>query len=172
MVWYIARASGIVNTGRSWPPVSAGACALTARPIGAPPPPGVATGPPSLSWPARALVFLAVHVGLDLGRHLRPLRPGERLLVPLHGRRRHPVAVAWGIVAMYVLVALEVTSLLRAHAQGAGGAALRTMPASRCSASPPCTLSRPVPGTPQPRAEVHGHRRYRWRDCSGRRTGR
>jgi DMSO/TMAO reductase YedYZ heme-binding membrane subunit len=37
--------------------------------------------------------------------------PSE-VLVPL-AARWHPVAVAWGIVAMYLLVTVEVTSLIR-----------------------------------------------------------
>jgi DMSO/TMAO reductase YedYZ heme-binding membrane subunit len=37
-----------------------------------------------------------------------------QLFIPL-ASSWHPVAVAWGVVALYLLVAVEVTSLLRAH---------------------------------------------------------
>ncbi len=60
---------------------------------------------------AGALVFVVVHVSsilLDTYTHFGL----TEVLVPLTGSWR-PGAVAWGIVAMYLLVALEVTSLLR-----------------------------------------------------------
>jgi methionine sulfoxide reductase heme-binding subunit len=111
MVWYVARASGIVT----W--------ALLAASVGW----GLALTSRTMSRRARpawlldlhrflagaALVFLAVHVGsiaADSYVHFGPVS----LLIPFTGSW-HPVAVAWGIVAMYVLVALEVTSLLRAR---------------------------------------------------------
>ena len=57
-----------------------------------------------------AVVFVAIHVGVlplddytDWG--------WQDLLVPLH-TAWHPVAIAWGIVAVYLLLAIEVTSLL------------------------------------------------------------
>jgi predicted lysophospholipase L1 biosynthesis ABC-type transport system permease subunit len=60
-----------------------------------------------------ALVFTAVHVGailLDTYVHFGLVE----VLVPF-ASKWHPVAVAWGIVAMYLLVAVEVTSLLRSR---------------------------------------------------------
>ena len=60
---------------------------------------------------ALALAFIAVHVGailLDDFVHFSI----AAVLVPLVSGW-HPVAVAWGIVAMYLLVAVEVTSLVR-----------------------------------------------------------
>ncbi len=111
MVWYIARASGIVTWALLAASVAWG-LTLTARPFG---------GRPRAAWlldlhrflAGAAVIFLAVHVGsilADTYVHFGPVN----VLVPLTGRW-HPVAVAWGIVAMYVLVALEVTSLLRAR---------------------------------------------------------
>jgi DMSO/TMAO reductase YedYZ heme-binding membrane subunit len=111
MVWYVARASGIVTwallaASVSWGLVlTTGTMSRRARP----------------AWlldlhrfmAGAALVFLAIHVGsiaADTYVHFGPVS----LLVPFTGNW-HPVAVAWGIVAMYVLVALEVTSLLRAR---------------------------------------------------------
>jgi DMSO/TMAO reductase YedYZ heme-binding membrane subunit len=40
------------------------------------------------------------------------------VLVPL-ASHWHPVAVAWGIASLYLLVAVELTSLLRRHLQPA-----------------------------------------------------
>jgi DMSO/TMAO reductase YedYZ heme-binding membrane subunit len=60
---------------------------------------------------ALALTFLGVHVGailLDSYTNFSLVN----VLVPFTGSW-HPTAVAWGIVAMYLLVAIEVTSLLR-----------------------------------------------------------
>jgi predicted ferric reductase len=58
-----------------------------------------------------AVVFTAVHVGsilFDRYVHFTVLN----VLVPFTGTW-YPGAVAWGIVSMYALVAVEVTSLLR-----------------------------------------------------------
>jgi len=58
-----------------------------------------------------AAVFVGVHVtGLLLDGFV-PFGPTD-LLVPL-ASSWHPVAVAWGIVAMYLLLAVELTSLGR-----------------------------------------------------------
>ncbi len=57
-----------------------------------------------------AVVFVAVHVGalpLDGYTHWG----WSDLFVPM-STRWHPLAVAWGIVGLYLLVAIEVTSLL------------------------------------------------------------
>jgi predicted ferric reductase len=58
-----------------------------------------------------AVVFTGVHVGailLDRYVHFGI----ENVLVPFTGSW-HPDAVAWGVVSLYLLVAVEVTSLLR-----------------------------------------------------------
>jgi predicted ferric reductase len=60
---------------------------------------------------AAALVFTAIHVGsimLDRYVHFGP----TEVLVPFTGNW-HPAAVAWGIVSLYLLAAVEITSLLR-----------------------------------------------------------
>ena len=111
MIWYVARASGIVTWVLLAASVSWG-LALTSGTMGRRARP---------AWlldlhrfmAGGALVFLAIHVGsiaADTYVHFGPVS----LLVPFTGNW-HPVAVAWGIVAMYVLVALEVTSLMRAR---------------------------------------------------------
>jgi hypothetical protein len=58
-----------------------------------------------------SLVFVGVHVGAIMLDSYTSFGPAD-VLVPL-ASSWHPVAVAWGIVGMYLLVAIEVTSLLR-----------------------------------------------------------
>ncbi len=60
-----------------------------------------------------AVVFTAVHVVAILFDAFVSFSI-VNVLVPFTGTW-HPGPVAWGIVAMYVLVAIEVTSLLRKH---------------------------------------------------------
>jgi DMSO/TMAO reductase YedYZ heme-binding membrane subunit len=60
-----------------------------------------------------AVVFVAVHVGALVADSYTHFGPTD-LLVPF-ASHWHPVAVAWGVVGMYLLVAVEVTSLLRRH---------------------------------------------------------
>ncbi len=60
-----------------------------------------------------ALVFTGVHVGallLDTYVHFGV----ASILVPL-AARWHPVAVAWGVASLYLLAAVELTSLARRH---------------------------------------------------------
>jgi predicted ferric reductase len=111
MLWYVARASGIVAWGLAAASVVWG-LALSTHALGRKPRP---------AWlfdlhrflGGLALTFTAVHVVsivFDTYVHFGLVN----VLVPLTGSW-HPVAVAWGIVSMYMLVAVEVTSLLRAH---------------------------------------------------------
>jgi hypothetical protein len=58
-----------------------------------------------------SLVFVGVHVGAIVLDSYTSFGPAD-VLVPL-ASSWHPVAVAWGIVGMYLLVAVEVTSRLR-----------------------------------------------------------
>jgi predicted ferric reductase len=109
--WYVARAGGIV----AWALVAASVIwglILSGKPF------GKRTRP---SWVldlhrylgGLALVFTGVHVAalvLDSYTYFGPLQ----LLVPFTSSYR-PSAVAWGIVAMYLLVAVELTSLLRSR---------------------------------------------------------
>jgi len=60
---------------------------------------------------ALAVVFVGVHVGALLLDSYTSFGPTD-VLVPF-ATSWHPLAVAWGIVGMYLLVAIEVTSLLR-----------------------------------------------------------
>lgn len=109
LLWDTARAAGIV----SWALLAASAVwglALSTR---------VLAGWPRSAWlldlhrflGGAAIVFLAVHVAtimLDTYVHFGPVE----VLVPLAASWR-TVPVAWGIAAMYLLVAVELTSLLR-----------------------------------------------------------
>jgi predicted ferric reductase len=60
-----------------------------------------------------ALIFTGIHVGallLDTYVHFRLVS----VLVPF-ATRWHPGAVAWGVVSLYLLAAVEITSLLKAR---------------------------------------------------------
>jgi hypothetical protein len=60
---------------------------------------------------ALAVVFVGVHVGAILLDTYTSFGLAD-VLVPF-ASSWHPVAVAWGIVGMYLLAAIEITSLLR-----------------------------------------------------------
>lgn len=109
--WYVARAGGIVAwalvlTSCTWGLLHA------LRTFGRRPPP---------SWmlsthrylSALALVFVGVHVLALLADSFVQFSLAD-VLVPMVSSW-HPLAVAWGVVGMYVLVAVEVTSLVRAR---------------------------------------------------------
>jgi DMSO/TMAO reductase YedYZ heme-binding membrane subunit len=107
--WYTARSGGIV----AWALVSASVLwglFLSTKVLGRRPRP---------NWMldlhrflgGTAVVFTVVHVVSILADSYVHFGLAE-VLVPLTGSW-HPVAVAWGIVAFYAMVAVEVTSLLR-----------------------------------------------------------
>jgi predicted ferric reductase len=111
MLWYMARAGGIVAWSLAAASVVWG-LALSTHVMGRKPRP---------AWlfdlhrflGGLALIFTGVHVVavlLDTYVHFGVVN----VLVPLTGTW-HPVAVAWGIVAMYLLLAVELTSLARAR---------------------------------------------------------
>ena len=60
-----------------------------------------------------ALIFTGVHVVALLADQYVHFGL-TAVLVPL-ASKWHPVALAWGVVAFYLLVAVELTSLARAH---------------------------------------------------------
>ena len=109
--WYVARAGGLV----AWALVLA-SCTWgllhAVRAFGR---------RPSPSWmlsthrylSALAIAFVAVHVVAILADSFVQFSLVD-VFVPFVSSW-HPVAVAWGIVGMYVLVAVEVTSLVRAR---------------------------------------------------------
>jgi predicted ferric reductase len=107
--WYTARAGGLV----AWGLVLASCIwgLLLALRVG-----GRRPGP---AWHlslhrylgALALVFLAVHVGALIADSFVQFSLAD-VLVPF-ATTWHPLAVAWGIIGMYLVVTIEVTSLLR-----------------------------------------------------------
>ena len=107
LVWYTIRASGIVT----WLLVTASVLwglLLASR----------STRRPRPSWvldlhrfiAALSFAFLAVHVGLLLVDSYVGFSPSA-LAVPFASHWR-PAAVAWGILALYLLVVVELTSLV------------------------------------------------------------
>jgi DMSO/TMAO reductase YedYZ heme-binding membrane subunit len=109
--WYVARSGGFVAWGLLAASMVWG-LALSTKAFGRRPRP---------SWlldlhrffGAAALVFTGIHVGgllLDNYVHFGL----SEVLVPL-ASHWHPLAVAWGVVGLYLLLAVEVTSLLRKH---------------------------------------------------------
>ncbi|HEU5307488.1 MAG TPA: ferric reductase-like transmembrane domain-containing protein [Acidimicrobiia bacterium] len=109
--WYVARAGGLV----AWALVVA-SCAWgllhALRTFGRRPSPAWMLSTHRYLG-ALAIVFVGVHVGAILVDSYVQFSLTD-VFVPLVSTW-HPVAVAWGIVGMYVLVAIEVTSLLRAR---------------------------------------------------------
>jgi predicted ferric reductase len=105
--WYVARASGIV----AWILVTASVVwglVLSTR----------LTRRPKPAWFLDMHRFLAGLSVVFVGVHLAGLVADNythfglaSLLVPL-ASSWHPVAVAWGVVGMYLLLAIEITSLL------------------------------------------------------------
>jgi DMSO/TMAO reductase YedYZ heme-binding membrane subunit len=107
--WYVARSSGIV----AWALIVATivwGLLLATKVLGRRPAP---------AWllslhrylGALTVAFVAVHVGAILLDTYTNFGLVD-VLVPFAGSW-HPVAVAWGIVGMYLLAAIEITSLLR-----------------------------------------------------------
>jgi predicted ferric reductase len=111
VLWYSARAAGIVAWALAAASVIWGLVVSTRA---------VAPLPKPAWWfdlhrflGGAAVVFTGVHVVsilLDGYVHFGLVN----VLVPLTSSW-HPLAVAWGIVAMYLLLAVEVTSLLRSR---------------------------------------------------------
>jgi len=109
ITWYFARSSGLVTWALILMTIVWGLL-LATRALGRRPTP---------AWllslhrylGALALVFLGVHVGAILLDSYTDFSI-VNVLVPFTSSW-DPLAVAWGIVAMYLLVAIEITSLLR-----------------------------------------------------------
>lgn len=109
--WYVARSSGIV----SWILLTASVMwglLLSARILNR------ATAP---GWlldlhrylGALSIVLTGVHIAGLVGDNWLHVGWGD-VLVPMYSHYR-PGAVAWGVVGFYLLVAIEITSLLRSH---------------------------------------------------------
>ncbi|HTJ76789.1 MAG TPA: ferric reductase-like transmembrane domain-containing protein [Acidimicrobiales bacterium] len=107
--WYVARAGGLV----AWALLAASTLwglALTTRAF---------AGRAAPRWlldlhrflGGLSVVFVAVHLTGIVADTFVHFGPAD-VLVPL-ASAWHPVWVAWGVVALYLLVAVEITSLLR-----------------------------------------------------------
>ncbi|MGA7228481.1 MAG: ferric reductase-like transmembrane domain-containing protein [Acidimicrobiia bacterium] len=109
LTWYIARASGIVG----WALLSASVLwglALSTKALGKRPRPNWLLDLHRFLGGA-AVVFTIIHVGSLLVDSYTDISLAN-VLVPLTGTW-HPIAVAWGVVGMYLLAAVEITSLMR-----------------------------------------------------------
>jgi len=109
--WYVSRSSGLV----AWALLAGSTLwglALTTRAF---------SGKAAPRWlldlhrflGGLSLAFVIVHLSATVADTFVHFGRAD-LLVPL-ASRWHPVWVAWGIIALYLLVAVEVTSLLRRH---------------------------------------------------------
>jgi hypothetical protein len=109
--WYVARAAGLV----SWVLLAAATLwglALSTKVLGRRPRPNWLLD--LHRWlGGTALAFTGVHVVALLADQYIHFGLNE-IFIPL-ASKWHPVAVAWGIVAAYLLVAVEATSLARAR---------------------------------------------------------
>jgi predicted ferric reductase len=109
--WYTARASGLVGWGLVVASCTWGLLHAL-RAFGRRPTPAwMLSTHRYLS--ALALVFVAVHVVAIVADDYVHFGVVD-VLVPMVSAW-HPLAVAWGIVGLYVLVAVEATSLARQH---------------------------------------------------------
>lgn len=107
--WYVARSSGVVAWALILLTIVWGLL-LATRALGRRPTP---------AWllslhrylGALAVAFVGVHVGGILLDSYTSFGITD-VLIPFTGSW-HPLAVAWGIVGMYLLAAIEITSLLR-----------------------------------------------------------
>ena|SRR5215213_3404690 len=107
--WYVARSSGIV----AWVLILATivwGLLLATKVLGRRPAPAWVLSLHRYLG-ALAVVFVGVHVGAILLDTYTDFGITD-VLVPFTGSW-HPLAVAWGIVGMYLLAAIEITSLLR-----------------------------------------------------------
>jgi hypothetical protein len=111
VAWYVARSAGLVSWGLLTAATMWG-LALSTKVFGR---------RPRANWlldlhrmlGGLALVFTGVHVGailLDTYVHFGL----TSVLVPF-ASKWHPLAVAWGVVGLYLLLAVEITSLLRSR---------------------------------------------------------
>jgi sulfoxide reductase heme-binding subunit YedZ len=106
--WYVARASGLVT----WVLVTCAVIwglALSGRVTKRPRPAWVLDLHRFLG--TLSIVFLGVHLAALVADNYTHFGPAE-LLLPMASRWR-PGAAAWGIVGLYLLVAIEATSLVK-----------------------------------------------------------
>ena len=107
--WYLARAGGIVAYSLLAISMFWGV-ALSSRFLGPRPKPNWMLDLHRFAG-GLGVVFTAIHVLALVADSYVSFGPVE-ILVPFTGSY-HPVAVAWGVIGMYLLLAVEITSLLR-----------------------------------------------------------
>ena len=137
--WYVARASGLVT----WVLVTCAVIwglALSGRVTKRPRPAWVLDLHRFLG--TLSIVFLGVHLSALVADNFTHFGPAE-LLLPMASRWR-PGAVAWGIVGLYLLVAIEATSLVKRRMTEPFGTPC-TSRALPCSLWPPRTPSPQAP---------------------------
>jgi DMSO/TMAO reductase YedYZ heme-binding membrane subunit len=106
--WYLARSGGLVSWGLLAGSVLWG-LALSTRISGpSPKPPWMLAFHRFLG--ALSLVFVGVHIGALVADGYIRFGPVD-ILIPFASSWR-PVAVAWGVVSLYLLLAVEITSLM------------------------------------------------------------
>lgn len=106
--WYVTRSSGLVSWGLAAAAVIWG-LALSTRALGKKPPaPWLLDLHRFLG--ALSIVFVAVHVAGVVADNYVHFGLAD-ILVPMASEWR-PGPVAWGVVALYLMVAIEITSLL------------------------------------------------------------
>jgi predicted ferric reductase len=107
--WYLTRATGIVGWGLASLSVLWG-LALSGRPFGRNP-----TGPWLLDLHrylgGLSVLFVGAHIGALVADNFVHFGLADTLVPLATGYKS--VAVAWGIVSMYFLVAIELTSLVK-----------------------------------------------------------
>jgi predicted ferric reductase len=109
--WYTARAGGLV----AWALVTASVLwglLLSTKLLGKRPRPNWILDLHRFLGGA-AVVFTAIHVGSIVGDSYVHFGLTE-ILVPFTGSW-HPAAVAWGVIGLYLLATVEITSLLRSR---------------------------------------------------------
>ena len=109
--WYLSRASGIVAWSLLTLAMVWGLLLSTRMFDRRPSPKGLVDLHRFLG--GIAVVFVGLHVGTIVADTYVHFGAAD-VLVPF-ATRWHPLAVAWGIVAMWLLVAVEVTSLAMRH---------------------------------------------------------
>ena len=109
--WYVARSGGIVAWAMLTFSVLWG-LALSTKVFGKRPRPSWVLDLHRFAGGA-AVVFTGVHITALVADSYLYFGPTE-ILVPLASSYR-PAAVAWGVIAVYLLVAVELTSLLRSR---------------------------------------------------------
>jgi predicted ferric reductase len=109
--WYVARASGLVGWGLLAAATLWG-LALSTKVLGKRPRPNWILD--LHRWLGGvALIFTGVHVVALLADQY--VHFGLNAVLVPFASKWHPVALAWGVVAFYLLVAVELTSLARAR---------------------------------------------------------